>query len=510
MERGQRTMKGRLKSLLRWLTEAAPAGDLAAKTVKSGVWMSAMQVSDRFLQIVLVVVLAALLGPAAFGIMGIALVTINALKRFSRLGFNEAMIHDADEDIDGYLNTAWTIQLLRGLALGTITFLAAPVIAGVFSEPAATDVLRVVAVSPVLVGLRNPAIIYFQKNLEFHKQFVYQMSGSLLNFIVALGIAFFVTRSVWALVVGYVLADATRSAISYLLHEYRPRPGLDREIARDLFNYGKWITGSGAILFLINEGDDAVVGILLSSTALGLYQVGYRLGKAPSREITQIVSGVLFPTYSKLQDDLDKLRSTFFMTVRVTTLFSFPVGVGIVVVAPTFIRGFMGAEWLSMVATVQIIAVYGLLVSFAATFGPVWKALGRPDYITKLGAVRLVLMAILVIPAVNAYGVTGMAAVVTGVYLFAIMPLDVHLASRAVETTNARLLSEVTYPLLASLSMGVVVYAVREALVLGPILEFGILVVVGVVSYILCVMILETQFDWGLQRDVEQVIDAVA
>jgi PST family polysaccharide transporter/lipopolysaccharide exporter len=499
----------RLRALLKQLARTVPAGNLAARTLKSGMWMSAMQVSDRFLQIILLVVLAALLGPAAFGVMGIALVTINALQRFSRLGFNEALIQDADENVDSYLNTAWTLQVLRGLVLAGITIAAAPFIADVFNEPAATDVLRAIAVSPLLVGLRNPGIVYFKKNLEFHKQFVYRMSGSLLNFVVALGVAFLITESVWALVTGYVLADATRSTVSYFLHDYRPWVGFDREIASELFGYGKWITGSGGILFLINEGDDAVLGILLSSTALGLYQVGYRLGKAPSREITQIVSSVLFPTYSKLQDDLDSLRRVFFLTVRVTTLLSFPVGIGIAVVAPTFVRGFMGADWLPMVPAMQLIAVYGLLVSFAATFGPVWKALGRPDYITKLGAVRLVLMALVVFPAVNRWGITGMAAVVTGVYLFAIMPLDVYLAADIVETTPTRLLSEVTYPTISSLVMGGVVYAVGDNVAFDPVLEFALLVVVGAVTYAVGVLVLETLFDWGLQRDVQQVLDAV-
>lgn len=502
-------MRDKLRALGGWLTSTVPAGDLAARTVKSGAWVGAMNVSDRFLQIVLLVVLASLLGPQAFGIMGIALVTENALKRFSRLGFDEALIHDADENVDDYLDTAWTMQILRGLVLATILFLAAPFIAGVFDEPAATDVLRVIAVSPLLVGLRNPGIVYFRKNLEFHKQFVYRLSGSILNFVVALGIAFLVTQSVWALVAGYVLADLTRTAASFLLHGYRPWPAFDLGLARELFGYGKWITGSGAVLFLINEGDDALVGVLLSSTALGLYQVGYRLGKAPSRELTQIVSSVLFPAYSQLQEDLDTLRRVFFRTVRVTTLLSFPVGVGIVVVAPTFVRAFMGGEWLPMVPAMQLIAVYGLLVSFAATFGSVWKALGRPDIITKLGAIRLVVMAILAIPAVRMFGVTGMAAVVTGVYLFVIMPLDVYFAAAVVETTSLRLLREVRYPVVASAAMGGVVYLVRETLPIDPVFEFFVLVAAGVVVYAVAGLLLVTQFDWKIEGDVRQMIEAV-
>ena len=498
-----------LDRLREWLRRSVPAGNLAAKTLKSGVWVGALNVSDRLLQLGMVVILASLLGPAEFGLMGIALVTINALRRFSRLGINEALIQQEDENVDDYLNTTWSMQTLRGLFLGTILFLGAPLIAGVFNEPEVTPVLRVISVSPLLLGLRNPATVYFQKNLEFHKQFVYQISGSLLYTIVALGIAFFVVESVWALVTGYVVADLTRLFVSYWLDDYRPFPALNFDMARELFGYGKWITGSGIVLFLINEGDDALVGVLLSAGALGLYQMGYRLGKAPSTEITQVVSSVLFPTYSKLQDDMESFREVFFQIVRATTLISFPVGVGIIVVAPTFIRAFMGQQWLEAVRPMQLIAVYGILVSFAATFGPVWKALGRPDYVTKLGVLRLILMGILVVPAMNAYGVTGMAAVVTGVYLFAIFPLDVHLVVKSVETTHARLLSEITYPLIASALMGAIVLFVRQNIDLAPVFEFAVLVVVGAVSYAAWALLLETRFDWGLERDVRRVMSAV-
>ena len=499
----------KLSALLKWFRRSVPAGNLATKTLKSGMWVGALNVVDRLLQLVMVVILASLLGPAEFGLMGIALVTINALRRFSRLGINEALIQQVEDDVDHYLNTTWSMQVIRGVVLAGILFLAAPLIASVFNEPEVTPVLRVISVSPILLGLRNPATVYFQKNLEFHKQFAYQISGSMLYTIVALGIAFFVVESVWALVAGYVIADATRLLVSYWLDDYRPFPSLNFDMARELFGYGKWITGSGIVLFLINEGDDALVGALLSASALGLYQMGYRLGKAPSTEITQVVGSVLFPTYSKLQDDMEQFRAVFFQTVRATTLLSFPVGVGIIVVAPTFIRAFMGQQWIDAVRPMQLIAVYGILVSFAATFGSVWKALGRPDYVTKVGVLRLIIMAVLVVPAIEMYGVTGMAAVVTGVYLFLIFPIDVHLVVKSVETTHARLLSEITYPLIASVLMGAIVYFVRQNLVLDPIFEFTVLVVVGAVSYAAWALLIETQLDWGLERDLRRVMSAV-
>lgn len=494
---------GRLRRLL------LPGEGFVERTVKGGLWMTATNVADRALQIVLLIVLARLLDPADFGLMGIALLTLSAMKRFSRVGFQEALIQRIEADIDDYLNTAWTVEVGRGLGLAAITFLAAPLVASFFSEPRAQPVLRVVALSPLLMGLRNPAVVYFKKNLDFHKEFAYVMSGSVANFgvAVALGLVF---QNVWALVLGYVSADATRLLVSYVMDGFRPIPEFNRQYLGELFAYGKWITGTEGLQFLISEGDDAVVGFVLGAASLGLYQVAYRIAKAPATEVAIVVSSVTFPAYSKLQDDVDALREVFFKTVQVTTFVSFPISVGIVVASPVFVRGFLGVEWLPIIPIMQLIGVYGLLISLGATFGPVWKALGRPDYITKLSAVRVVLMAILILPATRMYGIIGAAGVVVGVYVFPMMPIDIYLVVRSVETNFTRFLREVSYPLVASVAMGGTVYWVdRVGVIDAPILEFLLLSSTGVVSYVIAVGVLETQFGWGLERSFRAVMSAV-
>lgn len=487
-----------------------PGDGFAERTVKGGLWMTATNVADRALQVVLLVVLARLLAPADFGLMGIALLTLGALRRLSRVGFQEALIQRIEADVDDYLNTAWTIEVVRGLVLAAIAISAAPLVASFFSEPRALDVLRVVALSPLLTGLRNPAVVYFKKHLAFHKEFAYVMSGSVVNFIVAVALAL-AFRNVWALVIGYVAADATRLLASYGMDRFRPMPELDRQYLGDLVAFGKWITGTEGLQFLISEGDDAVVGYLLGAASLGLYQVAYRVAKAPASEVAIIVSSVTFPAYSKLQDDLDSLREVFFKTVQVTTFVSFPVSVGIIVVAPVFVPGFLGSEWVSIVPVMQLVGVYSLLISLGATFGPVWKALGRPDYVTKLSALRVVLMAVLIVPATQQFGIVGAAGVVVGVYVFPMMPIDVYLVVRSVETSFARFLREISYPLAASTAMGGAVYWVdRAGFVASPVPEFLLLVATGGVVYVLAVGILETQFGWGLERSFRTVMNAVS
>lgn len=498
-----------LSSFRRLLTRLTPGGDLTEQTVKSGIWATITNVLDRALQLLMVVILARILTPDDFGLLGIALLTLTAFKRFSNIGFDQALIQKASGNVDSYLNTYWSIEIVRGALLAGILLLIAPLVAAFFSEPRATSILRVIALTPLLLGLRNPGTVYFRKNLEFHKQFVYTMSGSVTNFVVALALALTI-GSVWALVFGYVASDAVRLLASYVIHGYRPWPELDLDVVRDLFGFGKWITGSDIVYFVINQGDDAVIGWMLSAASLGLYQVAYQFAKAPATEISQIISGVAFPAYSKLQDDVPALRSAFYRTLQVTMVISFPASVGIATVAPTFVEAVLGTEWMPMVPVMQLVAVYGLLIALGSAYSPVWKALGRPDYMVKLGALRLVLTAIIIIPVTREFGIAGTAAAVLVVYVFPVMPIDVYLVLKSVETSLGRLLREMSYPAVASLLMGGVVLWLQATLTLEwAVLELVVLVATGAAVYGAAVAVLETQLHWGLRKTLRNFVGAI-
>lgn len=503
-------MKDTLKRFVGTVRRVAiPTGGLAQRTVTSGLWMTAMNVGDRGLQTILLIILASLLVPADFGLLGIALLTLSALAQFTFLGIDDALIQRREENVDVYLNTAWIIQLVRGLVIAAIVYLSAPYIAAFFGEPRATDVLRVIAISPILLGIRNPGIVYFRKNLEFHKQFVLTISGSVANFVVAIALALD-GYGVWALVWGYVVSDAVRLVASYAVHDYRPGLGFDVPKAKAMLGYGKWLTGATILHFLLGEGDDIVVGWVLTATSLGLYQVAYRIARAPATEVTHVITRVMFPAFAKLQDDLPALRDAFYRTVQLSAFIGFPIGMGIITVAPTFVEAFLGEEWLPMVLTMQLIGVYGLILSVTSTFGSVWKAVGRPDYLTKIGIVRLVGLAIVIVPMTQAYGIEGTAAAVLAVYLVPTLPLDIHFVIKAIDGSYARLGREVVYPLAASLAMGgAVVLADSQLSLWSPVAEFALLVGTGVAVYAISVAVLERGFGWGMQRNFRAILMAM-
>ncbi|WP_029601961.1 lipopolysaccharide biosynthesis protein [Halococcus hamelinensis] len=470
----------------------APGESLSERAVTSGVWVTITNVLDRFLQLVIVLFVARIIGPDDYGVMALALVVMSGLTQLSRLGIDAALIQREEANVDAYLDTAWMMQNARGVLVAAILFLVAPFMASpaVFDQPELTPVLRVLALSPLLSGLQNPGLLYLKKDLRFDKQFFYTISGTVFYVLVALGVAF-VTQSVWALVFGLVASDFVRLIASYIVDDYRPWPRFDLGHARELFGYGKWIFASGVVLFLIMEGDDAFVGWYLGAAVIGLYQLGYQISNAPATEVTQTISSVVFPTYAKMQNDERQLRDGFFKTVQLTTFVSFPVAVGIAAVAPTFVNTFLTEEWGPMVPLIQLLAAWGLLRSLGATTGPLFQAIGRPEIATKIQFGKLVIIALLIYPATARYGAVGTALVIVGNSLVFSEPVSTYLAVRIVDGSYAELLGLVAYPAVASAVMGLAVFGVHTAGIATGVVEFCLLVVVGAAVYTVCVVAFE-------------------
>lgn len=132
------------------------------------------------------------------------------------------------------------------------------------------------------------------------------------------------------------------------------------------------------------------------------------------------------------RSDIDELRKALIQTTRLTAFVAFPLAFGITLVTPSFVPVVLGAEWEPMIVTMQILALYGLMHAITRNFGAVWKALGRPDYIAKLGFLRVCCIALLIWPATARWGIEGTALVVVGVYIIPMLPIDVYLAAQIV------------------------------------------------------------------------------
>jgi len=199
---------------------------------------------------------------------------------------------------------------------------------------------------------------------------------------------------------------------SYLIHPYRPHLSFDIKKAKELSGYGKWILGSSILVFLTTQEDDIFAGKLLGITALGFYQMAYLISNLPATEITYVISQVTFPVYSKIQDDVPKLREAYLRILQFTAFISFPIAGLIFALAPDFTIIFLGEKWMPMVPTIQVLVFAGLVRSIAATSGPIFYAVGKPRIDTKWQMIRLFVIAALIYPFTIKWGILGTSIVV--------------------------------------------------------------------------------------------------
>jgi PST family polysaccharide transporter/lipopolysaccharide exporter len=495
------------RKLLSFAKHLVPEGGTTERAVKSSFWLFGQNAFGRILQLATLVVLARLISPSELGLIGIALLARAGLSEFTSTGTKEVLVQNKAADIDDYLSTTFIIESVRGFIVGVLLFSAAPFVGRFFGEPAATPIVQAIALSPVLMGLKNPAIVYFQKDLEYHKQFLYQLSSSVVQFVVAVGYVL-VIPSVWAYIVGYLAGDLTRVAMSYLLHHYRPSLQFDRAVLTEIVGYGKWITGSSILYFLYTQGDDVFVGWLLGPATLAFYQYAYRFSNAPATELSQVISDVMFAVYSRLQDDLERVRNAFFSSLRVMFFLVFPMAIGIAVVASSFVRTFLGSQWTPMIATMQILAAYGLMRAIRKSCSPIWNALGRPDFGTKISLVNVILTALFIYPATETYGIKGTAAVILGAQ-FLLTIISIYLVAGLINTSVTLILAEVTYPLAAATSMGVGTWWLHRTLTVSPAVEFVVIVVSGIIIYAVAALLIDWLLGWGISVDLETVFAGI-
>lgn len=458
-------------------------GSTAEQAVQSGIWVAGINVGDRVLQLLKVIILARLLSPEAFGLLGIALLSIAALRQFSKLGFDEALIQHEEDDVGEYLNTAWVMKVARGGVIAIIAFVAAPNLAVFFGEAQAEPLIRIIGFSPLILGLQNPAVMYFQKNLNFHREFAYQVGGRFMDFVVAAAIAL-AFGTVWALPIGIVAMNLTKFVLSYGIHDYRPNIEFNLEYGKEMFGFGKWLFASAILMFLYGQGDDAFVGWFFAASSLGVYQLAYRFSNAPATEVTHVIARVAFPTLSKVQDNTKQLREGYFRTVQISTIVAFPMAAGIAAVAPQFVRVILGNQWDPMIPLMQLLAIWGGFRAFGANGGAVFKSVGRPDIGTRIQALKVIIIALSIYPAAEYFGVAGVALAVLGSSLV-VLPTQAFIILSIIEGEVEELLQLVLYPAIGSIMMFFVVTTIDHHILLGfTIWNLLSMVLIGVIIYL--------------------------
>jgi O-antigen/teichoic acid export membrane protein len=251
------------------------------------------------------VVLARLLFPEAFGLMALAQVFLQGLWLFTDVGTGPAIVQSERGDEPEFLDTAWSIQLLRGVVLCLVSFALAWPVSTFYgmTDPLARDLLwylPALGLTAVLDGAVSTRLHSYSRHLRVKELTLLELHNQALSMIVMVVVAW-VHPSVWALVAGAWVKCALRTGLSHaLLEGPRHRLRIDRESARAQLRFGKWVLVSTMLTFLVMQADRLLFGRLVSLELLGVYGIALALASLPTLVLSQVGAKVVFPVLSRL------------------------------------------------------------------------------------------------------------------------------------------------------------------------------------------------------------------
>jgi O-antigen/teichoic acid export membrane protein len=381
---------------------------LRQQTATGTFWVGISTAVRTFFQMLIKYVLARMLLPADFGIVSMAGFVIDFLQMFRQLGFSSALIYYKG-DIRKAADTAFVTLIIIAIVLVSISFIAAPYVAAFYRTAALTAVLRLLSVNILLSAFGEVQLSLLAKELAFRERLLPDLVPIVAYGVVAVLLAL-MGLGVWSLVIALLVNSVLTSVLAWIVVPWwRPRLRFDRQLARELLDYGKFIVGSSLLVFLITRIDNAFIGRMLGAAPLAYYDFAYGTANRPATHISRVIGQVLFPAYSKIQDDLAALRRAFFRTTRYVSLLSIPLGVGIITFASPFILTIYCQKFSPSIVPLQLLGIYGLIRSVAVNMGPVFKAGGKPNWLTGIALGRLAVMGILLYPAVRYYGIFGVS-----------------------------------------------------------------------------------------------------
>jgi O-antigen/teichoic acid export membrane protein len=469
-------------------------------------WMLGLRMSERLLGVIRTLILARLLSTEAFGIMGVTLLAMSTLETFSQTGFEIALIQK-QEDIRSYLDTAWTLQLIRGFLLFLVLIITAPLIAYFFESPESAMVIRAMSIIELLKGVTNIGVIYFQRSLDFNKQFTYQFSATVMNLVTAT-VAALIWRNVWALVLGLLIGQITRCFLSFVKQSYRPKLYIDWQKAREMFGFGSWVLATNIVVFLAVNGDDFLLGKLLGVATLGLYQMAFRFANLATTDITRVISQVTLPAYAKLQSDTTKLRLAFLKTLEAVISITVPIFAIIFFLGFDFTRIFLGEEWMPMVTGMQILSVSGVIRAIIATGGPLFNAVSQPKLNFQMNFIRMSVMVIMVFPLTKRWGLLGASTAVL-IGTVSGIPVWWYNSLQVIEGKTSTFCMQLLYMMALLLPMGIPVLILKPLLGYIGILEFFVLTLLMLSGYLLLALLLWKFWCRGPVKTIKEVVLSV-
>lgn len=357
-----------------------------AKALSGLMWSFLEKFGAQCVTLVVSIVLARLLEPDVFGMIGIVTVFMAVLNVFVDSGLGNALIQKKDADAVDF-SSVFFFNILMCTALYLLPFLTAPLVAKFFKLPELSPVIRVMGLTLIFSGINNVQKAFVARHLKFKRFFFATLGGTLGA--AAVGIFMAVKGyGVWALVGQSLFSSLANTVILWITVKWRPVWKFSGERFKGLFFYGWKLLAASLIGTIYNNLRQLIIGKMYSAESLAFYNRGYMIPNTFVGSVSSAIDSVLLPVLASAQDDKEAVMAITRRSVRISAYVMWPIMMGIAACSEALISVLLTDKWLPSAPFIIIFCItYAFQPLESANLNAI-KALGRSDIYLKLDLIR--------------------------------------------------------------------------------------------------------------------------
>jgi PST family polysaccharide transporter len=451
---------------------------LKKKTFWGTIWNSLSSISLTGLNFVITAILARLLTPNAFGVMGMIQTTIALIAMMNQFGLAPAIIQGENLNQKRLSSLFW-LNMLIGLLMTSIVFFSSEFISLFFNQPELSNLLKMISIVFTVVSFSFIQQSLLKKEMKFKELFNIKLISIIFYGIITIILALN-DFGVKALVLGYISKNLIMTILIILFNRWMPSLVFNFKLIKDLIDFSKYAFFTSILNYLNRNLDYLIIGRLLGPEALGYYTLAYKIMLVPVRKVGGVMSKTFLPAFSKIKHDKKNVKKYYLKVINLITLISFPMMGGLFVLAPELILTIYGQNWFPVVVLVQILSITGALHSIATTTGTIFMSQGRADLAFKWNIFSIMNLTIAMLIGMK-WGIIGIAYGVTIFNLYGIW-IGMYMAGSLINMSLKNLISYIKKPFIYTLIMMTVVYLNKNYLVAPNINSLNIQLIINIIT----------------------------
>jgi PST family polysaccharide transporter len=427
---------------------------LKEKTLTGLKWSGIAQFGRQMSQFVITAILARLLSPDDFGLLGMATVFTGFMMIFSEMGVSSALIQKQDID-DGHLSSAFWLNVIVGVVLTLLLVAVSPLVALFYNQPALQPIIAVMSVGFIFASFSVIQQTILQREMDFKAIAKVELVSILIAGAVGIVMAFR-GFGVWSLVGQFLALHLIRSIVFWIISSWRPQLKFSMKSVRDFIEFSAHMTGFNIINYLNRNIDYLLIGKFLGAEALGFYTLAYKIMLYPLQNISWVISKVMFPAFSIIQKDLERLKRSYLKVVKAVSLVTFPMMTVLLFSAREVIIVIFGEQWAPVIPLIRIFCLCGAVQSINTLIGNIILSQGKSGLQLRLGILGFFAFSLAIIIGLK-WGITGVAVCYTIIYtLWSIFAQD--LTNRLIGLKNIEFIGSFSKAVTSSLAIGLILW----------------------------------------------------